>query len=137
MTGCNWTEGTSCTRQRQHKRNGFCQHHYNIWSRRQRINNNEALTNTATGGGGAQLINHETVGLTDNRLLSVTVDNDLSCVARRNTTTVDDTLPISNETLRRTENCLPSSNGGNNVSLAARGNTDISKKKRKKSVLCK
>ena len=75
--------------------------------------------------------------MTDNRLLSVTVDNDLSCVARRNTTTVDDTLPISNETLRRTENCLPSSNGDNNVSLAARGNTDISKKKRKKSVLCK
>ena len=134
MTGCNWTEGKGCTKKRQHKRNGFCQFHYNIWFRRQRINNNEALTNTATGGGGAQLINHETVGLTDNRLLSVT---DLSHVARRNTATVDDTLHINNEMLSRTDNCRPSSNGDNNVSLAARGNTDISKKRRKKSALCK
>ena len=134
MMGCNWTEGKGCTKKRQHKRNGFCQFHYNIWFRRQRINNNEALTNTATGGGGAQLINHETVGLTDNRLLSVT---DLSHVARRNTATVDDTLHINNETLSRTDNCRPSSNGDNNVSLAARGNTDISKKRRKKSALCK
>ena len=137
MTGCNWTEGKGCTKQRQHRRNGFCQHHYSIWSRRQKINNKKAPTNTATGGGGAQLINHETVGLTDSRLLSVTGDNDLSRVARRNTSTVDDTLPISNETLSRTHNCLPSSNGDNNVSLAARGNTDISKKIRKKSALCK
>jgi len=101
MTGCNWTEGKGCTKKQQHKRNGFCQFHYNIWFRRQRINNNEALTNTATGGGGAQLINHETVGLTDNRLVSVTGDNDLSRVARRNTATGGDTLPISNETLSR------------------------------------
>ena len=70
---CKWTEG--CTKQKQHKREGFCQTHYDIWSRQQSINNNEALTNTATGGGGAQVINHGTVGLTDNRLLSVTVDN--------------------------------------------------------------
>ncbi len=55
MTGCNWTEGKGCTKKQQHKRNGFCQFHYNIWSRQLRINDNEALTNTATGGGGAQL----------------------------------------------------------------------------------
>jgi hypothetical protein len=137
MPGCNWTQGKGCTRQRKHKRNGFCQFHYNIWSRRQRINNNEALTNTATGGGGAQLINHETVGLTDNHLLSVTGDNDLSRVARRNTATGDDTLPISNETLSRTENCLPSSNSDNNVSIAAHGNTAISQIKKRVTARCK
>jgi hypothetical protein len=76
--------------------------------------------------------------LTDNCLLSVTDDNDLSRVARSNTATGGDTLPISNETRSRTDNCLPSrSNGDNDVSLAARGNTDISQKKRKKSALCK
>ena len=64
------------------------------------INNNEPLTNTATGGGGAQLINHETVGL-----LSVTGDNDVSRVAHRNTATGVETLPISNETLSQTEKC--------------------------------
>jgi len=32
-------------------------------------NNNEPLTSTATNGGGAQVINHGTVSLTDNRLL--------------------------------------------------------------------
>ena len=74
--------GGNCTKQLQHKRNGFCQHHYHIWFRRQRINNDRPLTNTATDGGGAQLINHEAVGLNDNRLLSVTGDNDVSCVAR-------------------------------------------------------
>ncbi len=101
------------------------------------INNDEPLTNTATGGGGAQLINHETVGLTDNRLLSVTVDNDLSCVAHRNTATVDDTLPISNETLSWTYNCMPSSNGDNNVSLAAHGNTAISQINKRVTARCK
>ncbi len=59
------------------------------------------------------------------------------CVARSNTATGGDTPPISNETRSRTENFQPSSNGDNDVSLAARGNTDISKKKRKKSALCK
>jgi hypothetical protein len=99
------------------------------------INNNEPLTNTATGSGGAQLINHGTVGLTDNCLLSVTGDNDVFCVARSNTATGGDTLPISNETLSRTESCMSSSNGDNDMYLAARGNTDISQKKRKKSAL--
>ena len=99
------------------------------------INNNEALINTATGGGGAQLINHETVGLTDNCLLSVTGDNDVSCVARSNTGTGGDTLPINNETLSRTKNCLPSSNGDNDLSLASRGNAAISPKKENISAL--
>ena len=90
------------------------------------INNNEPLTNTATGGDGAQLINHGTVGLTDNHLLSVTGDNDVSSVARSNTDTGGGTLPINNETLSQTENCLQSSNSDNDVSLVARGNTDIS-----------
>ena len=63
------------------------------------INNNEALSNTATGGADAPLINHGTVGLTNNRLLSVTGDNDVSCVARSNTATGGDTLPINYETL--------------------------------------
>jgi hypothetical protein len=62
------------------------------------INNNEPLTNTATGGGGAQLINHGTVGLTYNRLLSFTGDNDVSHVTRSNTATGGDTLLIRNET---------------------------------------
>ena len=95
------------------------------------INNNEALTNTATGGGGSQLINHETVGLTDNRLLSVTGDNYVFRVARSNTATGGDTLPIINETLSWTENRLPSSNGDNNVSLAEHGNTAISQIKKR------
>ena len=132
---CKWNEGRSCTRQLQHRRNGFCQFHYNIWSRWQRINNNEALTNTATGSGGAQLINHGTVGLTDNRLLSFTGDNDVSCVAHSNTSTGGGTLPINNEMLSRNENCLPSSNGNNEVSLEARGNTVRSKKKESDSAL--
>ena len=51
------------------------------------INNNAPLTNTATGSGFEQLINHETVGLTDNHLLSVTSDNDESRAARSNTDT--------------------------------------------------
>jgi hypothetical protein len=137
MTGrnCNWTEGKGCTKRRQHKRNGFCQHHFNIWLRRQRINNNEPLTNTATGGDGAQVINNGTVGLTKNRLLSVTGDNDASLVVRGNTATGGGTLPINNETLSRTENCLPSNNNDNDVSLAAHGNTDISQKKSKMSAL--
>ncbi len=101
MTGCNWTEGKGCTKKRQHKRNGFCQFHYNIWFRRQRINNNETLTNTATGGDGAQVINNGTVGLTENRLLSVTGENDESRVARSNTATGGDTLPISNKRVAR------------------------------------
>ena len=95
------------------------------------INNNEPLTNTATGGGGAQVINHGTVGLADNRLLSVTGDNDVSRVARSNTATGGDTLPISNEMRSWTDNRLPSSNGDNDVSLEARGNTNISQKKGK------
>ena len=67
--------------------------------------------------------------MTDNCLLSVTGDNDLSHVARRNTATGDDTLPISNERLSQTDNCLPSSNGDNGVSLAAGGNTAMSQSK--------
>ena len=63
------------------------------------INNDEPLTNTATGGGGAQLINHGTVSLTENRLLSVTSDNDVLCVAHSNTAAGGDTLPINNDTL--------------------------------------
>ena len=118
-TSCKWNEGGGFPKQQQHLRNGFCNLHGNIWIRRQEINNNEPLTNTATGGGGAQLINHETVDLTDNRLPSVTGDNDVSFVARSNTAT------------------LQSSNGDNDVSLAARGNTDISQKKRIVSALCK
>ena len=73
--------------------------------------------------------------MTDNRLLSVTNDNDVSHVACRNTATGGDTLPINNETLSRTENCLPSSNGDNDLSLAARGKTDISQKKERVSAL--
>ena len=107
MTGCSWTEGKRCTKKQQHKRNGFCQPHFNICLRRQRINNNEPLTNTATGGDGAQVINNGTVGLTKNRLLSVTGDNDVSRVAHSNTATGGDTPPISNETRSRTENCRP------------------------------
>ena len=64
--------------------------------------------------------------MTDNGLLSVTGDNDVSHVASSNTATGGDTLPINNETLSRTENFLPSSNGDNDESLAAHGNTAIS-----------
>ena len=66
--------------------------------------------------------------MTDNCLLSVTGDNDVSRVARSNIALGGDTLPISNETLSRTENCLPSSNGDNDVSLVARGNKSIRQK---------
>ncbi len=137
MTGCSWTERKRCTKKRQHKRNGFCQHHFNIWLRRQRINNNKPLTNTATGGDGAQVINNGTVGLIKNCLLSVTGDNDVSRVARSNTATGGDTPPKSNETRSRTENCRPSSNGDNDVSLAARGNTAISQIKKRVTARCK
>ena len=96
---CKWNEGGGCTKQVQHKCQGFCKHHYNIWFRRQVINNNEALNNTATGGSGAPLINHGTVGWTDNRLMSGSGANDLPLVARDNTATGGGTLPINNETL--------------------------------------
>ena len=129
---CKWKEGGGCTERVQHKCQGFCKHHHDIWFRRHRINNNEALNNTATGGGGVPLINHGTVGWTDNCLLSGTGDNDVSLVARGNTATGGGTLPNNNEMLSRTENCLPSSNDYNEVSLAACGNTDISQKKRGK-----
>ena len=67
--------------------------------------------------------------MTDNCLLSVTGDNEVSCVACSNIATDGDKLPINNETLGWTENCLPSSNSDNDMSLAARGNAAISQKK--------
>ena len=133
---CKWNEQGGYIKRVQHKCEGFCKGHYNIWFSRQRIINNEALNNTATGGGGAPLINHETFGWTDNCLLSGISDNDMSCVAPCGITAiVGGTLPINNETLRGTENCLPSSNGNNDVSLASHGNAAISPKKMNSSVL--
>ncbi len=75
--------------------------------------------------------------MNDNRLLSVTGDNDVSCVARSNIAIGGDTLPISNETLSWTENCLPSSKGDNDVSLAAHGNTAISQIKKRVAPRCR
>ena len=99
-------------------------HHYNIWLSRQRINYNEARDNTATGSGGAPLINHGTVCWTDNCLPSGNGDNDLSVVVCGNTATGGGGAPsINNETLSQTDNCLPSGNGDNDVSILACGNT--------------
>ena len=88
----------------------------------------------SSNSGGAPLINHGSVGSTDNHLLSVTGYNDVSCVALGNAVTGGGTLPINNEMLSWTENCLPSSSGDNDASLAAHGITAISQKKKCQNV---
>ena len=82
---CEWPEGKGCKQWRQTHSHRFCSTHYNIWLRRQGINDNGAFNNTATGGGGAPLINHGTVGWTYNHMPLVTGDNDVSIVARGST----------------------------------------------------
>ena len=81
---------------------------------------NGAFNHTDIGGG----INHGTVGWTDNRLPSVTGDNDVSKVARGNTATGSGGAPaINNEMLGQTDNYLLPGTNDNDVSIVACGNT--------------